>query len=479
MVSHHFFSQLVLLALLWLFVILPLSRPKRPVTTPAVPALPEPLTPKRPRSNEPKPFEGFTHKPHCALCAQDTASPKAPPPVPPDPMAPTHRRPREVDTSRHFCPHSDCDYRGWLGLGNLRANGHPSGGPWRQFYCTSCKGYFPETHGTIFHGKQATVELMVRVLACLAEGLGIRATARVFEVDPKTVLHWLVEAAEQLKAFASYFLCDVHVQQVQLDALYAVLSAVKDGQMSEEEAIRRLSRSPQWVWTAIDPQSKLLLAITGGPRTQAMAQRVVHQVMEVLVPGCIPLFVTDGFKEYMRALLSHCGSWVQPERHQATGPVAKPRWMPLPELLYAQVIKTTRRRRLVRVSHRVVCGTCEAVQQVLAACGWQINTSCVERLNLTIRQHVAAVGRRVSTLCKGEEGLDQQLALDHGYDNFCLPHGSVRQPLPQPVSTNGTGSAKQWRPCTPAMAAGMTEHVWTLREGLLFRVPPWPQPAGV
>src|SRR5438093_10470534 len=111
--------------------------------------------------------------------------------------------------------------------------------------------------------------------------------------------------------------------------------------MSEEEAIQRLSRSPQGVWTAIDPQSKLLLAITVGPRTQAMAQRVGHQVREVLAPGCIPLCVTDGFKEYMRALLSHFGSWVQPARRQATGPVSKPRWMPLPELRYAQVIDTT------------------------------------------------------------------------------------------------------------------------------------------
>ena len=92
---------------------------------------------------------------------------------------------------------------------------------------------------------------------------------------------------------------------------------------------------------------------------------------------------------------------------------------------------------------------------------------------------MAAIGRRVSTLCKGEAGLDQQLALYHGYYNFCLPHASLRQPLPQPVPTNGTGSAKMWRPCTPAMAAGLTEHVWSLREVLLFRVPPWPQPAGV
>ena len=158
MVSHHVFSQLVLLALLWLFVILHLSWPKRPVTTPAVPALPEPLTPKRPRSNEPTPFEGLTHKPPCALCAQDTVSPTAPPPVLPDPMAPTHRRPREGDTARHFCPHSDCDYRGWLGLGNLRATGHPSGGPWRQFHCPSCQGYFLETHGTPVHGTRVPPE---------------------------------------------------------------------------------------------------------------------------------------------------------------------------------------------------------------------------------------------------------------------------------------------------------------------------------
>jgi hypothetical protein len=64
-------------------------------------------------------------------------------------------------------------------------------------------------------------------------------------------------------------------------------------------------------------------------------------------------------------------------------------------------------------------------------------------------------------------------------DNFCLPHASLRQPLPQAIPTNGTGSATQWRPCTPAMAVGLTDHVWTLREVLLFRVPPWPQPVGV
>ena len=140
----------------------------------------------------------------------------------------TNRCPRTVDTSQHFCPHTDCDYRGWLGLNNLRANGHPSGGPWRQFHCTACDGYFPEHHARFFMASRPRRAHRARV-ACLAEGLGIRATARVFEVDPNTVLHWLVGAAAHLRAFSAYFLCEVHVNQLQLDELYAVLREVKAG----------------------------------------------------------------------------------------------------------------------------------------------------------------------------------------------------------------------------------------------------------
>ncbi len=178
----------------------------------------------------------------------------------------------------------------------------------------------------------------------------------------------------------------------------------------------------------------------------------------------------------MMALLTHFGHWVQPPRRRATGPAPKSRWMPLPQLLYAQVVKQYRRRRLVRVCHRVVFGSYSAVRQVLAAQGWQINTAFIERINLSIRQHVAAVGRRAITLCKAEEGLRHQLALYQTYHNFCSLHASLRVPLPHPEPTNGTGSAQRWRPQTPAMAAGLTDHVWTLREVLLFRVPPWPQP---
>jgi hypothetical protein len=149
---------------------------------------------------------------------------------------------------------------------------------------------------------------------------------------------------------------------VQLDELFALLSAVKDRDVSEAKAIERLERSPQWVWVALDPESKLLLAIDVGSRTCAMAQRFVHHVAQVLAPDCAPLFLTDGFREYLPALLAHHGQWVQPARQRAQGPAPKPRWMPLPGLLYAQVVKTMRRRRLVRVQHRVVFGTLQGVQ---------------------------------------------------------------------------------------------------------------------
>src|SRR5216683_1896740 len=475
MVSHLFFYQLMFLGLLWLCVMLHAAWPNECPGGEQRPS--KPLPPPRKRSSDPKPFPGLTRTPPCAACEQAHAYAPQPPGCPPPRIVPARGRPRQVETSFHFCPHATCDYRGWVGLGNIRANGHPNGGPWRQLYCTGCGGYFQETHGTPLHGKRVAPERLVWAVGALAEGLGIRAVARVFEVDPITVLAWLVEVAEQAAAFSQYFLHDVRVPQVQLDELFALLSAVKTGEVSEAEAITRLSRSPHWVWAAIDPVTKLLLTIDVGDRTLAMAQGVVHQVVQVLAPGCVPLFLTDGFREYLTALLTHYGYWVQLPRRQATGPAPKPRWRPLPQLLYAQVVKTVRRRRLVDVKHRVVFGTLEAVNHVLAPRGWQINTAFVERINLTIRQHVAAVGRRVSTLCKGEDGLRQQLSVFHCYYNFCLPHASLRQPLLQPEPTNGTGSTKQWRPCTPAMAAGLTDHVWTLREVLLFRVPPWPQPA--
>jgi hypothetical protein len=135
---------------------------------------------------------------------------------------------------------------------------------------------------------------------CVAAERLVWAVARVFEVDPKTVLQWLVEAADQAMAFSQYFLHDVRVSQVQLGELFALVSVVKAGAISDAEAILRFSRSPHWVWAAIAPVRKLLLSMDIGGRTRAVAKYLVYQVVEVLALGCVPRFLTDGFKPIFR-----------------------------------------------------------------------------------------------------------------------------------------------------------------------------------
>ena len=188
MVSHLFFYQLVLLGLLWLCCMLHAAWPSSDAA--GVPRPPERMPPSRTRPRVPKPFPGLTHKPHCEACAQAAVPRPQAPCAPPPRIVSTRGRPRQVDTSAQFCPQPPCAYWGWVGLGNIRANGHPNGGPWRQLHCTSCCGYFQETHGTPLHGKRVAPEKLVWAVGALAEGLGIRAVARVFEVDPNTVLGW-------------------------------------------------------------------------------------------------------------------------------------------------------------------------------------------------------------------------------------------------------------------------------------------------
>ena len=142
MVSHLFYYQLALFVLVWLFVMLHVTWPK-----PGLPTTPVPAQPRHNRSNEPKTFEGVTKSP-IVPCVSER--PRIPNHLLLCRPIPTNRRPRTVDTSMHFCPHTDCDYRGWLGLNNLRANGSPSGGPWRQLRCTSCNGYFPSITARFF-----------------------------------------------------------------------------------------------------------------------------------------------------------------------------------------------------------------------------------------------------------------------------------------------------------------------------------------
>lgn len=377
-------------------------------------------------------------------------------------------RRRSIDTSSHFCPNPDCRYYGWIGLGNIRANGHPSGGSWRQLECSVCHKTFLETINTIFYRKQVEAETIWRVLTCLAEGVSIRQTARIFGLDANTVHTWLHQAAEHMEMVSNYLIHDLHLTQVQVDELWGLL-----GRRNGEK------RHTLWGWIGVDATSKLWLATVIGDRSQEYAQLLIHAIVLLLAPGCLPLFTSDQWGPYTAALLTHFGHWVAIPRRSSLGRPPKPRWQPLPGLSYAQVVKQRFKGHVLSVTQKVVFGSSQAVEAALklSGAGKIINTAFIERLNLTIRQHVAALGRKVADLAKTVAGLKDQLSLARAYYNFCLPHTSLRLALPQPLPTKGNGSLKKWQPRTPAMAAGVANHIWTMQELLLLRIPPWRQVA--
>lgn len=419
------------------------------------------------------PVTGRTCRPDCPACQAEAGQAQVtPPPCPAPRQKQKAGRPRCVQTDWHFCPDRGCTHYGWVGLGNIVANGHPNGGRFRQLYCTVCGTYFAESTGTIFYRSPLAPEVLSRIIKALAEGVNLQATARIFEVDPPTVKACLVRAAEHMQAVSHYFIHDLHLTQVQVDELWALVG-VGRAEVSPQTLSHRHAHA--WVWAAIDPVSKLLVATLVGDRSLASAQCLIHAVGVALAPGVVPLFLSDQLVHYATALLTHFGHWVTMPRQGPRGPHPKPRWEPLPELNYAQVVKHRVKGRVVAVTTRVVFGSAQVIRASLKSLGQTINTAFIERVNLTLRSHLPALARKVLSFAKRPEGLRQQVSLGQTYYNFCLPHLSLRLTWPTPRPTKGTGSPQRWLNRTPAMAAALTDHPWTVQELLLYRVPPWRQ----
>lgn len=430
------------------------------------------IGPSRPPA--PSTLSGRTCRPDCPVCQAETGRAKeTPPPCPGPRQKKKAGRPRCVQTDRHFCPQRSCSHYGWVGLGNIVANGHPNGGRFRQLRCTVCGKYFAESTGTIFYRSPLAPELLSRIIKALAEGVNLQATARIFEVDPTTVKTCLVRAAEHMEAVSSYLIHDLHLTQVQVDELWALVGPGRDDDPPQAASTHRHAHA--WVWAAIDPVSKLLLATLVGDRSLASAQQLIHAVVLTLAPGVMPLFLSDQLAHYATALLTHFGHWVTLSRQGQRGPHPKPRWEPRPELNYAQVVKHRVRGRVVAVTTRVVFGSPQAIRASLKSLGQTINSAFIERVNLTLRSHLPALVRKTLSFAKSPEGLRQQVSLGQTYYNFCLPHTALRLALPEPRPTKGAGSPQRWLNRTPAMAAGLTHHLWSVQELLLYRVPPWPQ----
>jgi IS1 family transposase len=211
-----------------------------------------------------------------------------------------------------------------------------------------------------------------------------------------------------------------------------------------------------------------------GKRDQEHANVLLKRLYAVSC-GYIPFFTSDQLSHYAHALLQVYG---MPEviLHipGKRGRKPTPKLLPPADLHYAQVVKRRKGGRGVQVTTTIIFGSEEAVQDRLAAStvSQTINTSFVERHNLTCRQCNGRLSRKVLSFSKDLSWLEKHLWLSLAYYHLVLPHDSLRYLFPDPQPTRGSGSPKKWQLVTPAMAAGLTDHVWTMEELMSYRVPP-------
>lgn len=181
--------------------------------------------------------------------------------------------------------------------------------------------------------------------------------------------------------------------------------------------------------------------------------------------GRPPLFTSDKLPAYVDALVA---TYSTPEPPPAKRGPGRPRNTPHrvlnPELLYAQVDKRREKGRVVEVRRRIIFGSAEVISEILG--DQQINTAYVERDNLTSRQSNGRLVRKTLSHSKKSYYLRRHLELEDAVFNFVRPQQAWRTTLPP--SFHG----RKWQPQTPAMAAGLTDHIWTLEELLSYRVPP-------
>jgi len=304
----------------------------------------------------------------------------------------------------------------------------------------------------------------------LAEGNSLRSTARIVQIDKDTASAWLDRAARHCRQVLLSLWQQLPVSECQLDELWSFVHTKEQNLCAAKLCCD--SYGDAWVWVAFAPIWRLVIAFVVGKRTQAEANLLVERVAHA-TDARIPFFTSDQLAEYRTALLHVYGQWYQPARNGDRGRFPARRRAAPPELRYAQVVKQRERGHVVAVSHKIVFGSSTAVQACLAAsqASSAINTSFVERENLTLRQHNRRLTRKTSGFSKELSWLERQLWVALAYYHLVLPHTSLRGAVEPPIPTRGTGSARRWHSVTPAMAAGITDHVWTTSELLSYRVP--------
>jgi IS1 family transposase/transposase-like protein len=366
------------------------------------------------------------------------------------------------------CPNPECFHYRRMRQGNVSAIATylTQSGKRRIFRCHTCETPFSETRETVFFDLRTSEDKVMMALKMLLVRVDLAGIGFVLGVTEATVLGWLRRAAHQADTINRHLLRALPVTQVQLDEMWNFIARThtcETDAMGESGPDSEDGR--QWVWISFAPEFRLMIAAIVGPRTLDTAKEVVAAT-KARVAG-IPAFFSDGFTCYLAALIAAFHVVTTFARTGKRGRPRKPRCEPHPALVYGQLVKQKQQGKLLTLSTRVVLGA-----ERLTQLGLTISTALVERVNLTLRQALAPLVRKTASFCKDRERMRQRVVLFQVFYNMARPHMSLRQPLPLHERTCHGAIQPRWRQRTPAMAAGMTDHIWTFRELLTAKFEP-------
>ncbi len=346
-----------------------------------------------------------------------------------------------MDPRQQFCHNPGCPARGQVGQGNIGVHSQAE----QRYVCHTCRRTFAATTGTAFYRLRSAADQVTLVLTLLSHGCPPQAIVAAFGLDERTVATWLARAGTHCQTVHAHLVQQgqIDLQHVQADELWVKLVGQRVWLALALAVPARL-----WLGGAISPQRDLVLITGLVAQVRACACR-----LDLLV--CV-----DGLASYVTAFRRVFRTPVY------TGQRGRPRLVLAAGFLLGQVVKQYARRRVVRVKQRVVQGTAGAIAAVLAATGTghDIHTAYIERLNATFRSALAPLVRRGRAIAHKIDTLTAGMYLVGSAYNFCWTHDSLRRLAP-------VGSRRKWQERTPAMAAGLTDHCWSLRELLCYQVP--------
>lgn len=357
-------------------------------------------------------------------------------------------------------PNSECARFKRMNRGHVSAISTylTASGKRRIFCCRDCRTTCSATRDTVCFALRTPAEQVIMALKRLLVRVDLAGISFVLGVTEAPVLAWLRRAALKAQAINPHRLRELPVTQVQLDERWTFVARQHARETAESgETLPAAAEGRQWVWGSFAPEFRLLIAAGVGPRPLATAQEV-SATTKARVRG-LPACFSDAFTCDRAALMACFHTVTTFPRTGQRGRPRQPVITPHPELVSGQLVKEQKPGKLVTISTRVLLGA-----ERFTPCGLGISTALVERLNLTLRQALAPLGRQTSSFCKDRVQMRRRVVFCQAFSNVARPPRSLRTQLPMQAGKRQGAIRLRWRERTPAMAAGLTEHVWTFRE---------------